>query len=213
MIMAFCANCGTKLEDGARFCPSCGTPAGGVAPKPAVEKVGSIRKCPACGAEVPVMAAICPSCGHEFSGVKVSDTVQVFFEKLQEITSDKQKISFIESFPVPNAKEDILEFIIMASSRFKPMGVLPTLKVWYFRLLSFGIWPGPIENKYNKAWETKIKQAYEKGKIAFAGDKNSLAQVEAIVQEVDKAKKKRRISILVVVLPIVLYLVLSEVFK
>ncbi|GHT88709.1 hypothetical protein FACS1894137_17180 [Spirochaetia bacterium] len=27
--MAFCSNCGTKLDEGAKFCPSCGTPAAG----------------------------------------------------------------------------------------------------------------------------------------------------------------------------------------
>jgi RNA polymerase subunit RPABC4/transcription elongation factor Spt4 len=211
-IMAFCVNCGTKMEDVAKLCPSCGTPVGGVsptAPKPAVEKVGSIRKCPACGAEVPAMAAICPSCGHEFSGVRVANSVQEFFQKLQAVTNDQQRISLIESFPVPNAKEDIFEFIIMASSQLKPMGTLPTLWVGYVRLLTFGIWPGPIVNKYNKAWETKIKQAYGKGKIAFAGDKNSLAQVEAIVQDVDKAKKKRRTSILVALLSYLLFCFVS----
>lgn len=26
--MAFCRNCGTELDDGAKFCPSCGAPAG-----------------------------------------------------------------------------------------------------------------------------------------------------------------------------------------
>ena len=26
--MAFCSNCGNKLEDGARFCPRCGAPIG-----------------------------------------------------------------------------------------------------------------------------------------------------------------------------------------
>ena len=30
--MAFCTNCGTTLKEGARFCPSCGTPIGGAVP-------------------------------------------------------------------------------------------------------------------------------------------------------------------------------------
>jgi uncharacterized membrane protein len=31
MTMAFCGNCGTKFEDGAKFCPSCGTAASSAA--------------------------------------------------------------------------------------------------------------------------------------------------------------------------------------
>ncbi|MDR0818680.1 MAG: zinc-ribbon domain-containing protein [Oscillospiraceae bacterium] len=26
--MAFCSNCGTQIDDGVKFCPSCGQPAG-----------------------------------------------------------------------------------------------------------------------------------------------------------------------------------------
>jgi hypothetical protein len=33
--MAFCRNCGNKLEDGAKFCPNCGTPTDGNAPSSA----------------------------------------------------------------------------------------------------------------------------------------------------------------------------------
>lgn len=54
--MPFCSNCGTKLEDSAKFCPSCGTPAGGGTPTApsaqATEKVGNIHKCPSCGVAV-----------------------------------------------------------------------------------------------------------------------------------------------------------------
>ena len=39
--MAFCGNCGTKMEDNVRFCPSCGTDVGGAdaaTPAPAPEQ-------------------------------------------------------------------------------------------------------------------------------------------------------------------------------
>ena len=34
--MAFCGKCGTKFEDRARFCPSCGAPSASAAPRQAV---------------------------------------------------------------------------------------------------------------------------------------------------------------------------------
>jgi hypothetical protein len=79
------------MEDGVKFCPSCGTPVGAaasVAAKPATEKVGTIRKCPACGAEVPAMTALCPDCGHEFSNVQVSNTVKTFVERINALDAE-----------------------------------------------------------------------------------------------------------------------------
>nr|WP_195276408.1 zinc-ribbon domain-containing protein [Anaerotruncus rubiinfantis] len=35
ILMAFCGKCGTKFEDGARFCPSCGAPSASAAPRQA----------------------------------------------------------------------------------------------------------------------------------------------------------------------------------
>jgi RNA polymerase subunit RPABC4/transcription elongation factor Spt4 len=225
--MAFCASCGTKLDEGARFCPSCGTPVGGGAPvaspAPATEKVGSIRKCPACGAEVPAMAAVCPDCGHEFSGVKVNSAVQAFFEKLDAIDQQlyeenlkkdekapivggafgallgpslkmmaevaggpsagiKRKLDMIEGFPIPNSKEDILEFIILATSRIKS-----TNSGWmasYANLMkgkSYG--EQKEEAQFDRAWKTKCEQAYAKAKIAFGSDKEALEQITSLLKE------------------------------
>jgi predicted RNA-binding Zn-ribbon protein involved in translation (DUF1610 family) len=92
--MAFCSSCGAKMEDGVKFCPSCGTPAGGgasvttIPASPVMEKIGNIRKCPSCGAEVPSMTAVCPDCGHEFNSVKVSDAVQKFVAQINEIDAE-----------------------------------------------------------------------------------------------------------------------------
>jgi uncharacterized membrane protein YvbJ len=92
MIVAFCANCGTKMGDGVKFCPSCGTraagggDAGGAAPaKPAKEKVGNIRKCPACGAEVESFQSRCANCGHEFNQAEVASSVKEFSNKILEL--------------------------------------------------------------------------------------------------------------------------------
>jgi hypothetical protein len=198
------------MDDGVKFCPSCGTQAGGgvvSAPKPAMEKVGNIRKCPACGAEVPAMTAVCPSCGHEFSNVKVASSVQTFFEKLDTVYSDKEKISLIKSFPVPNAKEDLLEFIIMASSRIEHINTAQTIGVSYLRACTLGIWKGPIVNQYNIAWRNKLKECYTKAKIALSGNKDSFAQVEQIMSEVVSAEQKASKRLKIAVLSIIVFYV------
>jgi RNA polymerase subunit RPABC4/transcription elongation factor Spt4 len=108
MIMAFCANCGTKMEDGAKFCPSCGTraagggDAGGAAPvKPAAEKVGNVRKCPACGAPVESFQTRCESCGTELRNTEVSGVLTNFIGEInrldEEIVREKEKVNVLKT--------------------------------------------------------------------------------------------------------------------
>jgi len=223
--MAFCSKCGNQLAENAKFCTKCGAPTGAAVPqqtaeKPAIEKVGNIRKCPACGAEVPAMAAICPECGHEFSNVQASNAVREFFEKLDIIdqqvfekeaakeqkgplggavgamlgvnemanmfggvsAGEKRKMAFIESFPIPNSKEDILEFLIIATSRIKEIP----------KMIGFGAKATQSEinsvKRMNEAWASKCQQVYNKAKIGFGTDKDSMSKVTAALNTVDSKK-------------------------
>ena len=226
--MAFCSNCGTKLEDVARFCASCGTPVGGgappappAAPKPSsgTEKVGNIRKCPACGAEVAAMTAVCAECGHEFSNTQVAGSLQNFVNKLDALEEkkaqisieeaqqdagnlksmllkntvlsksateiiDKQIIAHIEAFPIPNAKEDILEFVIMAASRIKKISGGSKLGVGFMKYATVGLGKSAnaMTENYNKAWKAKCEQAYSKAKIVFGQDNDGLVKVEQVLR-------------------------------
>jgi uncharacterized membrane protein len=42
--MAFCPNCGTKLKEGARFCPECGKTTGGVSASPGPANTGQTQQ-------------------------------------------------------------------------------------------------------------------------------------------------------------------------
>ncbi|GHV88962.1 hypothetical protein AGMMS50267_13220 [Spirochaetia bacterium] len=204
--MAFCSKCGAQIAEGAQFCASCGTPVGGIAPstpQQTTEKVGNIRKCPACGAEVPAMTAVCPSCGHEFSNVQANNTVQAFFQKLNEMEQDRvkqmssisaakmfwdngrstrasldtAKAEMIKSFPIPNTKEDIVEFVLLASSQIqkKKGGLMAS----YVRTLDTAV--GGVD--FNDVWKSKCEQAYNKAKIVFGSDKDAIANIESILKE------------------------------
>ena len=54
--MPKCTNCGTELEEGAKFCLECGTP------------VPQTKKCIKCGFELPLSAKFCPECGTKQDG-------------------------------------------------------------------------------------------------------------------------------------------------
>ena len=56
-----CSKCGAQMKAGAKFCPECGTPAGGVSqcPKCKASVKAGAKFCPECGA---ALQAICPKC-------------------------------------------------------------------------------------------------------------------------------------------------------
>lgn len=90
--MAFCQNCGKKLDDGAKFCPECGTPVGQKdMSKRNQEYGGKIIKCPNCGEILKAFSAQCPSCGYELRGSDSSDSVKEFVQELENIEEERKK--------------------------------------------------------------------------------------------------------------------------
>ena len=88
--------------------------------------------CPKCGKQVPPLTLKC-ECGYEFKKQGTLSSSQILCEKIEKINSRPMKhspgsydgdaeldnrnseiIDLISIFPVPNSKEDIVEFISMA---------------------------------------------------------------------------------------------------
>lgn len=158
----------------------------GAAPKS--EKYGDVRKCPGCGAIVESYTTRCPECGHEFNNIgNVSSfnllssklealenkrTGGVFLGAFKDFSINKQKASLINGFPVPTTKEDILEFVSMATPLAKP--------ATKFMLLS-----GLNSEEYDiaKAWKAKCEQVIMKARFSMKEDKATLAEIESYAQE------------------------------
>lgn len=180
--MAYCSACGYQLENGAQFCSRCGKAVGVVDnTKADDERI----HCPCCGRALSTIEATCP-CGYEIQGKKASYTIQEFLRKLDEIEQNKtpklrefarymnnsvsvkaeRKAEFINNFAVPNTKEDIIEFLLLA---------LPNIDK---EILQKRIWIGAsasqTEFKSRKivaqAWLAKFEQVYQKARIAFGND-------------------------------------------
>ncbi len=130
--MKFCTNCGKQLNDDAKFCDTCGAPISGTQTPPPIPGanenvaddtkrkevfVGVKRKCPVCGAEVPAFALTCPE-GHELSGINVSKTSKEFQEGLIKYEG-KEERDFVASFPIPNEREELGNFMLMVASILK----------------------------------------------------------------------------------------------
>lgn len=182
--MPFCVNCGTELVSNAKFCQKCGFPT----KKQMNESMrqqefeGKVYKCPSCGETLKSFDVNCPSCGHELRERRVSSAIKEFTLKLEAIESkrgdekskgkfsssgdktrlsktDEQKISLIKSFSVPNTKEDMLEFMILATSSMN-MSIYD----------SYESAPSKGEQEMNEAWFAKVKQVYEKAKMSYSND-------------------------------------------
>ena len=129
--MKFCTNCGKQLNDDAKFCDTCGAPISGTQtpPIPGINEnvadetkrkevfVGERRKCPVCGVEISAFALTCPN-GHELSGVKVSNIAKEFHDGLVKYEGEEER-DFVTSFPIPNEREELGNFMLMVASILK----------------------------------------------------------------------------------------------
>lgn len=194
-----------------------------VSAAPKSDKLGDVRKCPACGAIAETFATKCSDCETEFRNIEASQNIIKFFEKLDDVesnrkdniyetsnsdssigigtiikwlffwyillplkiisffinkskpakwsTTDSRKEELILNFPVPASREEILEFLTLASSRINSNT--------YFNAFS-------EETKYkdtwNKIWLKKIEQIHSKASMAMKNDKKSFDDVNKITE-------------------------------
>ena len=112
------------------------------------EKIGKV--CPQCGKQVPPLTIKC-ECGYEFTGQKQVSSVQILSDKIQEINNqplprsgendeikrrNSQIVDLISVFPVPNTKEDIIEFLSLAAPNSKFKGGLWGTIIGRIKILS-----------------------------------------------------------------------------
>ena len=161
--MPFCSNCGQQINDGAKFCPSCGTAVSNEKTNNQRKTVfeGNIHKCPNCGEVLNSFTSNCPSCGYEIRGSSNPAAVQEFAVKLASAESRQEKIAIIRNFPIPNTKEDILEFMILASTNIGDN----------------------LEKDISAAWQSKTEQAYQKAQIIFQ-DEKEFSRIQNIYSQV-----------------------------
>lgn len=142
----FCSNCGNKLIDDAKFCNACGTKVVNESVKERKTTYdGEIHKCPNCGDTIDAYETVCEACGYEIRGRKATSVVHELALKLENTDSIEKKEELIRTFYIPNTKEDIYEFFILATSNIKAGGT------------------------DIKAWTAKLEQAYQKAELSFNG--------------------------------------------
>ncbi len=159
---------------------------------PKSTKYGDVRKCPVCGAMVLALAGTCPECGYEFSGVDANLSSKQLAKLLDDI--DKRKLSSDEyshsyydtsyaikeakielkkqailTFPIPNTKSDLFEFIA---------ALLPKIS----------------EQGFRKAYRTKLEECILKAHSLFPND----AAFTPLMAEYESYKKKNLLKIITI---------------
>lgn len=164
-----CPNCGEILNSFMANCPSCGYEIRNAHSSSSVReliiKLENIeaQKMPPIEEKKSVMKMVF---GKDFKeGNEVEEAQKRFDEH-----KCQQKVNLIINFSVPNTKEDILEFMILASS-------------------NINIKRG-IDDEITKAWLSKLEQVYERAKLLM-GNSPAFGQIKYIYDK-KKAELKNR---------------------
>jgi len=188
-------------------------------------KYGNVVKCPNCGAEVLGGSAVCRECGYAFSNVSANSSMEKLqeqldnFNKRQEEREDnrsliggvtqnlgrnetaKRKMDIISTFPVPNTRSDLLEFMTMLQERAKATGPRNGQTFTREEDLSYAYWL-LYTNCINKA------------KISFKNDKDFAPYFAKYEKEMEKTKgiigwlkcnPKMRIALFIILFYIILF--------
>lgn len=153
------------------------------------EFVGTIRKCPNCGTQLPGLTAVCPQCGYEITGIGAVGSVREFFKTYQNERSAERRLDLVKNYPVPNTKEDIIEFALLAAQQVKSLlasvsAITPPQRSSLKENVS--------KQDFFSAWKGKLEQINMKADIVFANDIKTLEQIHKIITDVIKSEEKEK---------------------
>ena len=166
---------------------------------PKSDKFGDVKKCPACGAMVQSFQTKCSDCSHEFSNIGANVSIGKLFEMLNACESDRKeqsttvfgtmgslmaqglggdkvvekKKSIISGYPIPNTKDDILEFLSLAIPNAKQKGNWLTKNNPEYK----------SHNDLAPTWHSKCEQIIMKAKFSMKDDKKTLEEIIAYGKE------------------------------
>lgn len=173
------------------------------------EFAGVILKCPNCGSQISQTTVICPDCGYRITGQAAVSSIQKFSDQLMRLEmnrkrdglgqmfgvganpTDKQKLSLIQSFPIPNTIDDIQEFVLLAVGNIDVSLSKASMKNKYQKHTNNAWNLADMARTISDAWVGKLQQAYHKAKIAFPDD----PAFEAIKQVYESKMRELKLPI------------------
>jgi hypothetical protein len=167
------------------------------------EKVGNIKTCPACGASVNSLELNCLACGHEYVNKKSNSNLQDFLSKFENISKSanndlkfgtahiaqqntiQAKSELIQNYPIPNNKEDLMEFLAYCISKGQD----------YSYNSYFGILAGNLSG----SWRMKSKEIIDWSKTILRNDEEFKSFVKSKENQLSKIYRKRNLTIIITI--------------
>ena len=197
---AYCPNCGASSSSTQGF----GSSSNQLGSAKKNRSSEDIYNCPACGEALDAFALTCPACGFELRDKQAATSMADFSRRLNDIEAtrpakkkgrfgkgsghdertevsptDQREVTLIQSFPIPNTKEDLVEFLVLAASNVDPKTFAETQDAT------------ASARALSSAWYSKLCQAYEKAQLVLRGD-DILPSLSKRYESVEKAVEKNR---------------------
>jgi len=139
-------------------------------------KEGNVKKCPSCGAPVQSFSLKCDECGHEFRNTESSQSIKEFYKQLKAAKIDERS-TVISNFPIPNNKEDLIEFITLSIGNSR--GLDDEERNVYIKNAFTATYKPELHYRESEinAWQSKSEAAIMKAKLLFSSDEDILGKI------------------------------------
>lgn len=94
--------------------------------------------------------------------------------------TDTRKEELIMNFPVPNSREEIVEFITLSVSKIQSIS--------FFKRFDE---EGKYLSKWNSIWKKKAEQVFNKAKLSMTDDRATIQALEQLLVDADVISKKK----------------------
>ena len=184
-----------------------------------VKAIADDSKCPSCGHPLNGMVAVCPMCGCEMRSNGDGDgSVAQFVKQLNKIErgrnnvmdslsktfsgrvanpTDEKIAGHIRNYVVPNTKEDIFEFMLLAAGNLdaKKVALLQKRKGIFGASNTMQQEREGVSELVITAWLNKFEQTYQRAKITFGTDpdfRRIQDLYDSKMVEIEAAQSKKR---------------------
>lgn len=160
---------------------------------------GDVLQCPRCKSVVPSFQAMC-DCGYELRGAQAAGSINRLFELLNDAEAarsgqkkdsvgmliakeifkqggsddvTRRQMEIVSTFPIPNTKEDIVEFLALALPKTQKKG----------NIFTSSDPENKAHNEFVNIWKDKCSQVIMKAKFAFKSDPSTLKEILGYAKE------------------------------